>query len=120
MIQDYLYLVDYAKLFALGVSDPRRDLQTMSEFSASLSNILHEEMAIHRSYASHFGITEGELEQAEPSPITLAYSHYMLHVAQNGGLAELTAALLPCMWSYWKIGRLLQGVPRCSPITRLW
>ena len=92
MIQDYLYLIDYAKLFALGaVKAP--DLQTMTEFSASLHNILHVEMGIHRTYAARFEITEEELEQAEPSPITLAYSHYMLHVAQNGGLAELTAAL---------------------------
>ncbi|MDR6555664.1 thiaminase II [Paenibacillus qinlingensis] len=110
MIQDYLYLIDYAKLFALGaIKAP--DLTTMSEFSASLSNILHEEMGIHRSYAARFGITKEELEQAEPSPITLAYSHYMLHVAQNGGLAELTAALLPCMWSYWEIGRMLKEFP---------
>ena len=52
-----------------------------------------------------------ELEHAEPSPITLAYTHYMLHSAQNGTLAELVAALLPCAWSYWEIGKELGEIP---------
>ncbi|GGA15082.1 aminopyrimidine aminohydrolase [Paenibacillus marchantiophytorum] len=110
MIQDYLYLIDYAKLFALGAVKAT-DLKTMGEFGALLHSILHEEMGLHRSYAAQFGITEEELEKAEPSPITLAYSHYMLHAAQNGSLAELTAALLPCMWSYWEIGVMLKEIP---------
>ncbi|MGU5311859.1 thiaminase II, partial [Escherichia coli] len=67
--------------------------------------------ALHRSYAAQFGISHEELENAEPSPITLAYTHYMLHAAQNGGLAELVSALLPCMWSYWEIGKELSQIP---------
>ena len=55
---------------------------------------MNEEMSLHRQYAARFGISSEELEQAEPSPITLAYTHYMLHSAQNGTLAELVAALL--------------------------
>ncbi|MCZ8518524.1 MULTISPECIES: thiaminase II [Paenibacillus] len=110
MVQDYLYLIDYAKLFALG-SVKAHDLATMERFAALLHSTLHEEMALHRAYAARFGISEEELETAEPSPITLAYSHYMLHAAQNGSLAELVAALLPCMWSYWEIGKELSGIP---------
>ncbi|WP_426448139.1 thiaminase II [Paenibacillus sp. S-38] len=110
MIQDYLYLIDYAKLFALGAVKAH-DLATMEKFAALLHSTLHEEMALHRAYAARFGISEEELEAAEPSPITLAYSHYMLHAAQNGSLAELVAALLPCMWSYWEIGKELSRIP---------
>ncbi|MGF7035604.1 thiaminase/transcriptional activator TenA [Paenibacillus mucilaginosus] len=110
MIQDYLYLIDYAKLFALGAVKAN-DLATMEKFAALLHSTLHEEMALHRAYAARFGISEEELETAEPSPITLAYSHYMLHAAQNGSLAELVAALLPCMWSYWEIGKELSRIP---------
>jgi len=35
----------------------------------------------------------------------------MLHVGQSGTLAELVAALLPCMWSYWEIGKELSEKP---------
>jgi thiaminase (transcriptional activator TenA) len=106
MIQDYLYLMDYAKVFALGAVKAT-DLTTMGKFAALLNSTLNEEMELHRQYAKKFGITVDELEQAKPSPTTLAYTHYMLQVSQNGTLAELVSALLPCMWSYWEIGKEL-------------
>lgn len=110
MIQDYLYLIDYAKLFAIGAMKAT-DLQTMGKFAALLDSTLNEEMSLHREYAKKFQISEKELEKAQPSPTTLAYTHYMLHVGQSGTLAELVAALLPCMWSYWEIGKELSEKP---------
>jgi len=110
MIQDYLYLIDYAKLFAIGAVKAT-DVQTMGKFAALLDSTLNEEMSLHREYAKKFEISEKELEKAQPSPTTLAYTHYMLHVGQSGTLAELVAALLPCMWSYWEIGKELREKP---------
>lgn len=110
MIQDYLYLIDYAKLFALGVVKAR-DVATMGRFASLLDGIMNTEMDLHRQYAKRFGISEKELEEAEPSPTTLAYSHYMLHVSQNGTLAELVASLLACMWLYYDIGCRLNEIP---------
>ncbi|MBE5102678.1 thiaminase II [Priestia aryabhattai] len=110
MIQDYLYLIDYAKLFAIGAMKAT-DLQTMGKFAALLDSTLNEEMSLHREYAKKFQISEKELEKVQPSPTTLAYTHYMLHVGQSGTLAELVAALLPCMWSYWEIGKELSEKP---------
>ncbi|WP_096435670.1 thiaminase II [Alteribacter populi] len=110
MIQDYLYLIEYAKLFAIG-SMKAKDVKTMGEFAKLLDSTLNMEMALHRQYAKEFGISEEELESAEPAPTTLAYTHYMLHVGNNGGLAELVASLLPCMWSYAEIGKALDERP---------
>ncbi|MCQ6276893.1 thiaminase II [Bacillus sp. V3B] len=110
MIQDYLYLIDYSKLFALGAVKAT-NLEDMGRFSTLLHATMNEEMSLHRQYAARFGISTSELENAEPSPITLAYTHYMLHSAQNGTLAELVAALLPCAWSYWEIGKELSLIP---------
>jgi thiaminase/transcriptional activator TenA len=109
MIQDYLYLIDFAKLFALGAVKAN-DVQTMGQFAKLLDSTLNVEMDLHRSYAEKFGISNEELESTKPSPITLAYNHYMLSVSQNGTLAELVAALLPCMWSYWEIGKELSKI----------
>jgi len=110
MIQDYLYLIEYAKLFALGAVKAT-DVKMMGEFAKLLDSTLNTEMELHRQYAKEFNISEQELENAEPAPTTLAYSHYMLHVGNNGGLAELVASLLPCMWSYAEIGKTLDEVP---------
>lgn len=107
MKQDYAYLIDYSKLFAVGVMKAQ-DLQTMEKFSQILHETLHFEMELHRKFAAEFGITRAELEATEPTPVNLAYTRYMLNVAQNGTLAELVACLLPCAWDYWEIGKLLR------------
>lgn len=106
MKQDYIYLIDYAKLFAMGAVKAT-DLQTMGKFASILHETMHYEMDLHRQFAAEFGITQEELEATEPTPVNLAYTNYMLSVSQNGSLAELVACLLPCAWDYWEIGKLL-------------
>lgn len=106
MKQDYVFLIDYSKLFALGAVKAR-DIDTMAAFAKLLHETLHGEMDLHRGYAERLGITNQQLEQTKPTPINLAYTRYMLNVSQNGSLEELISALLPCMWSYWEIGKML-------------
>ena len=106
MKQDYVFLIDYSKLFALGAVKAK-DIETMAAFAKLLHETLHGEMDLHRQYAERFGITNQQLEETKPTPMNLAYTRYMLNVAQNGSLEELISALLPCMWSYWEIGKML-------------
>ena len=61
MVQDYLYLIDYSKVFAIGAVKAD-DLETMGKFASLLDGTLNTEMALHRSYAERFGISEQELE----------------------------------------------------------
>jgi thiaminase (transcriptional activator TenA) len=114
MKQDYVFLIDYSKLFALGAVKAK-DIETMTSFAKLLHETLHSEMDLHRQYASKFGITYQELENTKPMPMNLSYTRYMLNVAQNGSLEELISSLLPCMWSYWEIGKMLvQSYPGSS------
>ena len=46
------------------------------------------------------------------SPTTRGYTDFLLRVAATGDFAELTAALLPCMWGFSEIGRRLAEQPR--------
>lgn len=108
MKQDYVYLIEYAKLFAIG-AQKANDLVTMERFANILHDTLHFEMELHRQYAAEFGITREELQATTPTPMNLAYTSYMLKVAGNGTLAELVACLLPCAWDYWEIGKLLES-----------
>jgi len=108
--QDYLFLIDYAKLFAMA-SIKAGDLATSSRFAALQEATLRTEMNLHRQYAARFGISAEELEATPPSFAMLAYTSYMLKVAYQGSLAELVSALLPCMWSYWEIGKRLAAKP---------
>ncbi len=110
MKQDYLFLIEYAKLFAIA-SAKAYDLETSARFAALQEATLHSEMALHRQYAERFGISATELEATEPAFAMIAYTSYMLKVAHAGSLADLVSALLPCMWSYWEIGKRLAEIP---------
>lgn len=120
MKQDYVYLIDYAKMFAAG-SMKARDLETMGKFAELLHSTLNVEMELHRQYAERFDISRDELEATIPVPTTIAYTKYMLDAAQ-GSLAEIVAALLPCMWSYREIGVTFAEYPGAldHPLYRDW
>ena len=62
MIQDYLYLFDYARVFALGTAKAA-DQKTMEIFAGYVHQILHGEMEIHRGYMKRLGIPEEEAAQ---------------------------------------------------------
>ena len=56
LLQDYVYLFDYAKVFAQGVVKSR-DPEVMRMFASSVANILGGEMNILRGYMKRLGIT---------------------------------------------------------------
>ena len=104
MVQDYLYLIDYAKVFAIGVAKAR-DPETMRLFAGYVHQILDGEMDIHKGYMQRLGIA---LEDAERAPVALdnlSYTSYMLRVAYDEGPAEIAAAILSCALSYEYIAK---------------
>ena len=104
MVQDYLYLIDYAKVFAIGVAKAR-DPETMRLFAGYVHQILDGEMDIHKGYMQRLGIP---LEEAERAPVALdnlSYTSSMLRVAYDEGPAEIAAAILSCALSYEYIAK---------------
>jgi len=109
--QDYLFLVEYARLLSLAAARSP-DLETMTRFGALLQETLATEMGLHRAYAAEFGIDRRELEQESPALTTRAYTDFLLRTASLGNFAELVAALLPCMWGFSEIGQRLAAQAR--------
>ena len=109
--QDYLYLIDYARLFALACARaPRLDL--MERFAELAHSTLGTEMELHRAYAEQWGISREQLSAEVPGPTTRAYTNFLLRTAALGEYGELVAALLPCMWGYSWLGKRLAQGPR--------
>ena len=106
MLQDYVYLFEYARVFALGAAKAREP-ESMRIFAAYIHQIMEGEMARHRSYMRRLGIPEKEAEQSRASLDNLSYTSYMLRISYEGGEAELTAAILACALSYEYIARRL-------------
>ena len=110
MLQDYLYLFDYARVFALGVVKAR-DPELMRVFAANVDAILGGEMKIHRAYMKRLDITEEQVFSVKPALANLSYTNYMLSVAHAGTPMEIVASILACSWSYAEIGQTLAAIP---------
>lgn len=110
MLQDYLYLFDYAKVFALGVVKAR-DPKLMRTFSKNVDAVLNGEMNLHRAYMARLGITEEQVFSVKPALDNLSYTNYMVSVANFGGPMEIVASILACSWSYAEIGQALAKIP---------
>ena len=110
--QDYRFLVEYCRLFGLAAARAP-DLDTLVRFADLLQATARTEMDLHRAFAREFGIGEADLEREPMAPTTRAYTDFLLRVAATGDFAELTAALLPCMWGFAEIGQALRarGLP---------
>ena len=93
LLQDYLYLFDYAKVFAWGVVKAQNP-ELMRFFSANVDAILGGEMKTHRAYMARLGITEEQVFRVKPALANLSYTGYMLSAAACGGPAEIVAAIL--------------------------
>lgn len=120
LIQDYLFLLDYSRVFAYGAIKAH-DEATMALFAKLLNETLNTEMDLHRGYCQKFGISPAEMEAAPMAPTTHAYTRHMLHVAQIGTLADVIAGVLPCQWGYAEIGtNLAEQGGSSEPLYQEW
>ena len=101
--QDYRYLLDYARLFAIAGAKAR-DEQTMTDLLSIAHSTLDNEMDLHREFAADYGISRAELERVEKSPTCEAYTSFLLRTAYEGSIAEISAALYPCGQGFLDIG----------------
>ncbi|MFO7768801.1 MAG: thiaminase II [bacterium] len=109
--QDYLYLKEFARVFAWAAAKSER-LASMGWYASVLDLTLNTEMELHRRYAARFDISVEELEEEEMWPTTRAYTDFLVRTAADGEMIELLAALLPCAWGYVHVARkLAEGDP---------
>ena len=104
--QDYVFLIDYGRLLALGAARAPR-LEWMRRFAGLAQSVLETEMALHREFAARWDVSVAELEAEVAGPATRAYTDFLLRTAALGDFGELAAAVAPCMWSYAEIGTAL-------------
>jgi len=110
--QDYVYLVDFSRVFALA-SAKSLHLADMGTFATLLNATLNMEMDLHRKTCAAFGIPAQDLEKTRKSMITSAYTDLLVRTCYEGSLSDILAVLVPCACGYVEIGRKLKtrGAP---------
>jgi thiaminase/transcriptional activator TenA len=119
VVQDALYLVQYSRVLALAAarSDAGGPFKT---FAASALDAVAVEQALHETYLTQFGLDAAAMARTEPSPDCLGYTSYLLATAYHAPWEVLVAALLPCFWLYWDVGRAITATASADNPYRAW
>jgi thiaminase (transcriptional activator TenA) len=119
MIQDALYLAEYARALAV-CATKAPDMEEMRFFSKAAETVVVVERALHGGFFEKFGIAPETAAAADPSPTCFGYTNFLLATALKGGYAELVAAVLPCFWIYRDVGRHIAGIAKPGNPYQAW
>jgi thiaminase/transcriptional activator TenA len=117
--QDYLYLFEFARVLCLAGAKAA-DLDTLEMFAKHAANTVAVERLMHTGFIQRLGLSTSQLLATERTPTTQAYTRHLLVVAREGSLGEAIAAVLPCYWIYWEVGRRLATYQPAEPIYQDW
>ena len=106
LVQDSLYLKQYSKVLAMvaAKADDPHIIQTMALASHTA---LVVEGSLHGTFLKDFGVDGHSAPAAEPSPVTFAYTNFLLAQVHGKSLPIAMASLLPCYVIYNEVGKYI-------------
>jgi thiaminase/transcriptional activator TenA len=118
-VQDALYLREFARALSLAAARAPED-DWIIMFNEHAAGALKVERALHESFFKEFGLTSAQVAATPLAPTNLAYTSYLLAVAYGAPYHEAVAALLPCYWIYWEVGKRLEQAGSSHPLYARW
>jgi len=118
-VQDALYLREFARSLALAAARAPED-DWIIMFSDHAASALRVERALHEGFFKELGLSPAEVAATPLAPTNLAYTSYLLAVAYGAPYHEALAALLPCYWIYWEVGKTLERAGSPDPLYARW
>ncbi|WP_392486896.1 thiaminase II [Haloimpatiens sp. FM7315] len=107
LIQDSLYLKDYAKVYAYAflLSESVEDLQFLH---SCIGVVVSDETNMHTKYLKDFGLDVYKVDNMKIESANRDYLDYMLSFAKGGDIKQIFTAALPCTLTYEYIGKTLK------------
>jgi thiaminase/transcriptional activator TenA len=118
-VQDALYLRDFARALSLAAERAPRD-EWIIMFNEHAAGALKVERELHEGFFEEFGLSPEAVAATPLAPTNLAYTSYLLAVASGAAFHEVVAALLPCYWIYWEVGKALERLGSPDPLYARW
>lgn len=119
VVQDAHYLRDYARALSIVAAKAPTPADT-AMFARHAAEVFSVELALHASLLPQMGLDPVSLDGRAVTPITQAYSSYLLATAYGGNFAEGLAAVLPCYWIYAELGAELRERGSADRRYQLW
>jgi thiaminase/transcriptional activator TenA len=119
VVQDALYLREFARSLSLAAARAPED-DWIIMFNDHAAGALRVERSLHEGFFKDFGLGPAEVAATPMAPTNLAYTSYLLAVAHGGAYHEALAALLPCYWIYWEVGKRLEQAGSPDPLYARW
>ena len=119
--QDLLFLPAFARCMALGAAKSANDA-ALEFFTRQLDGIIRLEIPNNRRLLDQV-ISLGAEDRGGSramAPANVAYTSFLLATAAGGGPLEITAAILPCSWSYIEIAAGLKSEIAEHPVYSDW
>lgn len=101
--QDVHYLRDYARALSI-VAAKAPTLADTAMFARHVAEVVEVELGLHAVLLPELGLDPGTVDAVPPTPVTQAYTSYLLATAYHGSFADGLAAILPCYWFYAEVG----------------
>jgi len=119
--QDLLFLPAFARCLALGAAKSASDAD-LEFFTRQLDGIIKLEIPSNRRLLAQV-VSLGAEDRGGArgmAPANVAYTSFLLATAAAGGPLEITAAILPCSWSYIEIATSLKDEIAEHPVYSDW
>src|SRR5579863_1906410 len=119
--QDLLFLPAFGRCMALGAAKSASDTE-LEFFTRQLDGIIRLEIPSNRRLLDQvIGLgAEDRGGSRGMAPANVAYTSFLLATAAGGGPLEITAAMLPCSWSYIEIAAGLKDELAEHPVYSDW
>jgi thiaminase/transcriptional activator TenA len=119
LVQDAFYLREFARALEVTASKaPRQDWKELLMQHARES--VEAEMSLNKAVLEDYGFSKEKQEAMEPAPEAFAYMSFLVATAYSRPFEESIAALLPCYWIYWEVGKELLAAGSKDPNYQKW
>ena len=118
-VQDALYLREFARGLSIAAARAPRD-EWIIMFNEHAAEALRVERALHEGFFQELGLSPDDVAATPLAPTNVAYTSYLLAVAYGRPFHEVVAALLPCYWIYWEVGKALERAGSADPLYTRW
>ena len=118
-VQDALYLREFARALSLAAARAPRD-EWIIMFNEHAAGALKVERTLHEGFFKEFGLSPADVAGTPLAPTNLAYTSYLLAVAYGAPFHEAVAAVLPCYWIYWEVGKALERAGSPDTLYARW